>query len=157
MTHHFEIVKFTKDHIPEGLDLLHDYKKHYEANFPKTVISTDKHEELPILQHAFEEGEINGYTAIKNGKVIGCAVFEIIQMPHNFESPECLYIYELMVKKDFTKRGIGKDLLKRVKEYANTRGIDKILFESRDFETKGINFYKKQGFQDYSRVMVLDV
>lgn len=151
------IEQFNKKHIGQVLDIFCEYDTYHHTNFPDYYKNTDKQEEQEYLELVLEEDNSYGFVAIANDKVVGFALFGLILKPTNFISPEVTYISEMLVKEEYRSKGIGEMLIKKIVEFSKTRGIDKVELEITNANERGINFYKKMGFYDYSRVMFLDV
>lgn len=157
MKKEIKIEPFTKKHVGEALEIFYEYNKYHHINFPDYYKNIDKGEEADYLKWILEEENNKGFVAIIDDKVVGFALFGLILKPSNFISPEVTYISEMIVKESYRSMGIGEKLLKKIIEYSKTRGIDKIELEITNANERGIGFYKKMGFYDYSRVMFMDI
>ncbi|MDR1694453.1 MAG: GNAT family N-acetyltransferase [Lactobacillaceae bacterium] len=151
------IEQFTSKHIEGALDILQEYDQFHHASDPKHFKNMDKEEEFNYLKWILEEDGSYGIVATKDNKVVGFAIFGLLLKPSNFASPEVTYISEMVVKDGFRSRGIGEKMLKRIIEFSKTRGIDKIELEITNANERGIGFYRRTGFYDYSKVMFLDI
>lgn len=151
------IEQFTSKHVEQALDILYEYNRFHHTNDPKHFKNIDKEEEVDYLKWVLEEDNNYGFVAIKDNKVIGFALFGLMLKPSNFISPEVTYVSEMIVKEGYRSKGIGEKLLKKIIEFSKTRGIDKIELEITNANERGIEFYKRMGFYDYSRVMFMDI
>ncbi len=82
------------------------------------------------------------YFAEENKEIIGVLVFQIEQW---WEGP-IIIIQDLVVKKDFQKQNVGKDLMKFVEKYAINKKAKQIYFETNK-KSRAIKFYKKSGYK----------
>lgn len=63
-------------------------------------------------------------------------------------TPNSIEIYALFVDKDNLKKGIGKNLIEYLKDYAKNKGYSEILVRSAyRFKDSGWKFYERLGFQ----------
>ena len=82
------------------------------------------------------------YFAEENKEIIGVLVFQIEQW---WEGP-IIIIQDLVVKKDFQKQNVGKDLMKFVEKYDINKKAKQIYFETNK-KSRAIKFYKKSGYK----------
>ena len=94
---------------------------------------------LKSLNFYYKIGEI--YIA-KEKEIVGVIVFKIEQ---HWEG-KVIIIEDLAVKKEYQKRGVGKDLMKFVGEYAKNKKIKSILFTTHK-ESKAMKFYRSLGYK----------
>lgn len=58
---------------------------------------------------------------------------------------KCLYMDDLCVKESFRKRGIGKDLLNSVNDFAKESECHKLRWQVSNWNKNGQEFYKRMG------------
>ncbi|MDY5383807.1 MAG: GNAT family N-acetyltransferase [Campylobacter sp.] len=82
--------------------------------------------------------------AIKDDKEVACAIYEIIQ--DIFAGKKVLFVNYLCVKKEFRALGIGKALIKKIKQIACELGVDSIELTCADFRQNSHQFYLANDF-----------
>lgn len=157
MNKYIKIEPFSEEHIKKTLDILYEYHKFHASNFPDYFKDMDKEEEKEYLSLMLKEENNYGYVASINNEIVGFALFGLVSKPANFVSPEVAYIYEIVVKEQHRHKGVGNALVKKIIEFSQTMGIDKIELEIKNSNEQGISFYQKAGFYDYSKTMFLDI
>lgn len=65
---------------------------------------------------------------------------------YDFKAPKRGRITELVVDKDYRGKGIGKELLLKMKEHLKSNGCEKILIAVFGYNESAIRFYKENGF-----------
>jgi ribosomal protein S18 acetylase RimI-like enzyme len=78
------------------------------------------------------------------GELIG---FTILKVDAKFKAA---IIYDIMVKKDFQDRGVGKETLLKIEEYLKNKNIGMILLESGIRNKCAHEFFEKNGFTQIS-------
>ena len=65
---------------------------------------------------------------------------------YDFKAPKRGRITELVVDKEYRGKGIGKELLLKMKEYLKSNGCEKIMIAVFGYNESAIRFYKENGF-----------
>ena len=65
---------------------------------------------------------------------------------YDFKAPKRGRITELVVGKEYRGKGIGKELLLKMKEYLKSNGCEKIMIAVFGYNESAIRFYKENGF-----------
>lgn len=65
---------------------------------------------------------------------------------YDFKAPKRGRITELVVGKEYRGKGIGKELLLKMKEYLKSNGCEKIMIAVFGYNESAISFYKENGF-----------
>lgn len=90
------------------------------------------------------------YFYIKIMKKIVGLIIEIINndatIRYDFKAPKRGRITELVVDKEYRGKGIGKELLLKMKEHIKSNGCEKILIAVFGYNESAIRFYKENGF-----------
>lgn len=98
-----------------------------------------------FLSECFEASDWYFWIAEQNGKVaahIFAKTIKTIPRPARFENGWC-YITNVYTKPEFRGRGIGAELLRKVKTWATEKDFELILLSPSDESDK---FYKREGF-----------
>lgn len=93
----------------------------------------------------------NGKTLLykDNEKVVGLVIGIVNNaetIRYDFKAPKRGRITELVVDKDFRGKGIGKELLLKMKEHLKANGCEKIMIAVFGYNESAIRFYKENGF-----------
>ena len=81
------------------------------------------------------------FIALNNETVVGCVI--LYPLPDN---PGDIQLMQMAISSDMQKKGIGKELVKKVIDFARAQGFKRIVCHSRD---KVVPFYSKLGFTVY--------
>jgi GNAT superfamily N-acetyltransferase len=76
------------------------------------------------------------------GEIIGMAVYYFVYYTWVGKS---LYLDDIYVKEEHRKRGIGRELLKKVFEVAASEGCKRVRWQVLGWNTSAINVYRKAG------------
>ena len=82
--------------------------------------------------------------AIKDDTEVACAIYEIRK--DIFASKKVLFVNYLCVKKEFRALGIGKALIKKIKQIACELGVDAVELTCADFRQNSQQFYLTNDF-----------
>lgn len=88
---------------------------------------------------------------IRDGIVVGFAVIKTVDMPlSDFGiSRKYLSIEELGVHEAHRRRGVGKEIVDFIKQYAYDHELDRIQLDYWAFNENAGQFYEKMGFKIY--------
>ena len=84
-----------------------------------------------------------------NEKIVGLIVGIINNdntIRYAFKAPKRGRITELVVDKDYRGKGIGKELLLKMKEHLKSNGCEKMMIAVFGYNESAIKFYKENGF-----------
>lgn len=98
---------------------------------------------LPYLQRLLETPSFIAYAVVhKNDVVAGLTAYELPLYYSDF--PE-MFLYDIAVREDFQRKGLGKKLLVSLQNYCQTKNI-KLMFVAANEEDKhAIEFYHSTG------------
>lgn len=91
-----------------------------------------------------------------NEKIVGLIIGVInndATIRYDFKAPKRGRITELVVDKEYRGKGIGKELLLKMKEHLKSNGCEKIMIAVFGYNESAIKFYKENGFH----IRVLDM
>jgi aminoglycoside 3-N-acetyltransferase I len=83
------------------------------------------------------------YVAIHNNEIVGGIT--AYELPMYYSQCSEVFIYDLAVKSDYQRNGIGKSLLSSLKEYCVNRGIHEIFVSANDEDKEALDFYRACG------------
>ena len=129
-----QLQQYLADMDKEGYNIVGDgYRDKY---FEKTLEEVKKCNGKILLYKADE-------------KIVGLIVGIINNddtIRYDFKAPKRGRITELVVDKDYRGKGIGKELLLKMKEHLKSNGCEKILIAVFGYNESAIRFYKENGF-----------
>ena len=92
------------------------------------------------------------YVAVDDGKVIGATTL-LIEQKFIHDGGKVGHIEDVVVRKDYQGRGIGKKIVNALLEYAEKKGCYKTILDCTD---DLIPFYENLGFKRHSNSMRFD-
>ena len=134
-------------HKEEFCRILLDLHKHYysNSNLDSAGASLFFND---VMQKNIEKFKV--YVCIDNvNSIVGfAACYESISFVelHSDKTIQLL-LKELFVRKEFRSKGVGELLMQRVLDEARLRGCYRVDWNVRNWNIKGIDFYKKLGAQ----------
>ena len=97
-----------------------------------------------------EKYNIKYYIAKENGKIIGSCYICII--PNLTRGGKSIgFIENVITDKEYRRKGIGKNIIKKAIEYAKEQNCYKILLQSGNKRTEAHKFYESIGFDGESK------
>ena len=114
-------------------------------------IVTDEYKELYFKETMKTIKEKSGKMLLykQNEKIIGLIVGIVYNEKtdrYDFKCPKRGRITELIVSKEYRKKGIGRILLNEMKSYLKSIGCEKIMIAVFGYNEKAIEFYNKNGY-----------
>ncbi|MDX7988281.1 GNAT family N-acetyltransferase [Xenorhabdus sp. 12] len=112
------------------------------------VISSINDDEYHLLVAEDENGEIKGFAIAQEQK----------SQPYNaLVSRSYGYVIDLIVSRESRSLGIGQKLLAGMKEWAQKNNYSHLELTVLSKNTKAIQFYEREGYQDVSKVMSISL
>ncbi|GHU38183.1 acetyltransferase [Spirochaetia bacterium] len=97
-----------------------------------------------------EKYNIKYYVAKENGKIIGSCYICII--PNLTRGGKSIgFIENVITDKEYRRKGIGKNIIKKAIEYAKEQNCYKVLLQSGNKRTEAHKFYESIGFDGKSK------
>jgi len=132
----FEVRKLTQEDVSAFNSLVHLFNVVFEEN--ETAIGTETNL-LTLLSNdhfvamaAFYENEIAG----------GLTAYEL-PMYHSDHSE--IFLYDLAVKAEYQRMGVGKRLIHALKEYCIRNGINEFFVLAHEEDEHALEFYRSTG------------
>lgn len=156
------IIEYDSKYIEDVKDLLCELQEHI-SNIDKENynILTKEYRNQYFNKIKEEEKKTEGimYLYIENNKCIGlisgCIYNEEISN-YEFKCPKRGSVNELVVKKEYQNKGIGKLLLNHLEKYLKEKDCKKIMIGVFAYNEKAINFYNKNGYHIRMLEMISD-
>ena len=131
-----EVKKLTQEDVSVFKLLIHLFNVVFEED--EAAISSEAHLfELLSSRHfvalaAFYENEIAG----------GLTAYEL---PMYSSDRSEIFLYDLAIKPDYQRRGIGKHLIHHLKDYCLANGIDEFFVMAHEEDIHAVEFYRSTG------------
>lgn len=123
-------------HVSSFKNLILLFQKIFEE--PVAKLPDDKY-----LRRVLAKPEFLVFTAEVNGEVIGGLTAYLLDK-YYYEGSE-IFIYDLAVKKDYQRKGIGKRLIAAVQEYGRSVGVRDIFVAAAREDHQALDFYRATG------------
>jgi ribosomal protein S18 acetylase RimI-like enzyme len=132
----------------------HDYNASQQPNFSAAVIESGDYSKASI-----ESDTDDIFVAIADDNIVGFVhVLETSTKPYpSIVAHKYAEIIDFFVLDDYRKKGIGKQLLNDVKNWAKSRGLEYIELMALSNNDLGIGFYVHEGFEIASHNMRLSI
>jgi aminoglycoside 3-N-acetyltransferase I len=134
----FEIRKLASQDLAEFRSLIDLFNQVFEEMQP--VAASDSHLQRLLSSRAF----IALAAFFENEVVGGLTAYELPM--YQTESSEIL-VYDLAVRPDFQRKGIGQGLIRHLKEYCSRQGIQEFFVLVHEEDEHAIEFYRATGGQ----------
>lgn len=90
------------------------------------------------------------FVATKEGTVVGGLTIYVL---HQYYSVKPLaYIYDLAVKTELQRKGLGKKLISAVKEYCTENDFEEVFVQADEVDDYALDFYRSTGITDEEKV-----
>ena len=135
-TQSFEIKQLTNDNLPTFTALIDLFNKVFEAENPSMA---SKANSLKLLNN---KHFIAIVTLAENEVVGGLTAYEL---PMYSSDRSEIFLYDLAVKPEYQRQGIGKGLIQSLKEYCAKHGIKEFFVMAHEEDEHAIEFYHATG------------
>ncbi|MBX0357725.1 GNAT family N-acetyltransferase [Halobacillus sp. Nhm2S1] len=116
-----------------------------QLHFPNKSIKSDYAiNKIEGMYTFITENKASAFIAIDKNKVIGF----IWCYPRVFFDEQRVYINSLIVSREYRGKKIGEKLVDSVERYAKSLGAVAVDVSTAAFNTGGLGFYRKRGFED---------
>ena len=130
------ISKLGKSDIDKFTGLIRLFEEVFEM---KGLIMPDKKH----LQKLLGDDNFIVFIAQSGGKVVGGLTAYVLQQYYSTSS--LAYIYDLAVKTNFQRKGIGKMIIAATNDYCRKAGIEEIFVQADEIDTYALDFYRSTG------------
>ncbi|WP_221390223.1 GNAT family N-acetyltransferase [Dyadobacter sp. NIV53] len=95
------------------------------------------------LVQLLNEKNFHVFIALQKNKVIGGLT--AYTLPAYYSESPSVYIYDLAVKTEFQRQGIGKMLITNVNDYCKSIGVEEVFVQADLEDAHAIEFYRSTG------------
>jgi len=94
-----------------------------------------------------------------NKEIIGCTTLRVIRTPQKsiLNPRKVVYMEDLCVKKEYRRKGIGKELFYRALEFTKKIGSESMELQVWEFNKSAIKFYQSMKMRNKNRRMEIKV
>lgn len=131
-----EIKKLNSAEIDKFMELIDLFEDVFEMeNFTMP--------EKNYLEKLLSRDDFFVFVALLNNKVIGGLT--TYTMRQYYSTKPLVYIFDLAVKTEMQRQGIGQKLIKGINEYCKEIGVEEVMVQADLVDDYAIDFYKKTG------------
>jgi aminoglycoside 3-N-acetyltransferase I len=130
------IQKLGENDIREFTGLIRLFERVFEMK--DFVIPEDRY-----LKHLLGQSTFLAFTANLEGEVIGGITAYIL--PQYYSEKPLVYIYDLAVKVDMQRKGIGKALISSIINYCKEMGMEEVFVQADEVDDYALDFYRSTG------------
>lgn len=98
---------------------------------------------MAYLQSLLTNKNLVVYVALQEGKVLGGLTAYELPM-YNTEGVE-MFLYDIGVKLEFQRKGMGKALLQALQNHCQEKGIGSLFVSADEEDTHALDFYRNTG------------
>jgi ribosomal protein S18 acetylase RimI-like enzyme len=109
-----------------------------------------------FLREMMKSEDARVLVALDKGHVVGYSISEISKYPPIFQRETRGVISDMAVISDYRSKGVGGEMLSRIRQWFDSRNIDRIELGVAARNQVGYSFWKKHGFQDYMHRLYLE-
>lgn len=129
-----EIKKLDSDDIDRFIELINVFDEVFEM---KNFVMPNHTHLLKVLS----KPGFMVFVAIKENQILGGLT--IYSLDQYISEKPLAYIYDLAVKKNFQRQGIGKELIAAVVEYCASNGYEEVFVQADRVDDYALDFYRK--------------
>lgn len=149
-----KIIPARVEHIPEIVEIWKEFIDYHGEFEPVFSRREDGHLNFgKFVGKLLEQGGSQVLTMVEGKRVIAYSIARIESYPPVFLIDKYGAIWDLVVKDEFRRRGIGGKMLTRIVEWFKSKGVDRIELKVVAKNAIGCSFWEKQGFREYMKVM----
>lgn len=131
-----EIKRLEKQEIDLFKELLFLFENVFEMkNF---TMPNDTH-----LRKVLHNNSFSAFVAVLDTKLVGGLTSYIIEQ--YYSTSPLVYIYDLAIKTDFQRQGIGKMLMNAILNYGKEIGAEEVFVQADKIDRHALEFYKSTG------------
>ncbi|MCW3118132.1 MAG: GCN5-related N-acetyltransferase [Chitinophagaceae bacterium] len=95
------------------------------------------------LQQLLEKDSFFVFVALSTDKVVGGLTAYTLEQ--YYSKLPLVYIYDLAVKTEFQRQGIGKRLISAIKDYCGEIGVEEVFVQAEEIDGYALEFYHSTG------------
>jgi ribosomal protein S18 acetylase RimI-like enzyme len=150
------IIPATESHIPEIVEIwkeFMDFHSDIDSYFARNEEGHSKFEDW--VKDLMKSDTALVLVALDQGQVAAYSLSQINQRPPLFKQVDYGYIYDLALKSEYRRKGIGEQMLGEILGWFKSRRIDRIELMVLAKNQVALSFWEKQGFEVFLNRMYL--
>lgn len=141
-------------------ELFEELDRYHRVNLPNIfkqgkIVGRD----IEHIENMCQNSDCEIFVAECEGKLLGMA--EVIKkrtVPYPLKKDrEWVVLDTIIVKKEYRDIGIGKMLFDTILDWTKEKGVNRIEINVYEFNESAIGFYESLGFENFSRIMYLEI
>jgi ribosomal protein S18 acetylase RimI-like enzyme len=150
------ITPASESHIPEIVELWKEFMDFHSAIDPYFARNEEGHSRFEEwVRELMKSDSALVSVALEDDKVIAYSLSQINKRPPLFKKVDYGYIYDLAVKREYRRKGIGERMLGKIVEWFKSREINRIELMVLSENKTAFSFWKKHGFEVFLKRMYL--
>jgi ribosomal protein S18 acetylase RimI-like enzyme len=106
-----------------------------------------------FLRKLLKDEEAQVLIALVENKIVAYSITKIDKFPPVFIIEKYAQIYDMAVKGEYRRAGIGEKLMEKIQAWVKSQGLYKIELRVVCENIIGVSFWRKMGFKEYMFVM----
>jgi len=142
------IIPATESHIPEIVEIwkeFMDFHSKIDPYFARNEEGHSKFEEW--VKDLMKSDTAKVLVALKDGQVVAYSLSQINKRPPLFKEVDYGYVYDLAVKKEYRRKGIGEQMLAEILGWFKSHQITRIELMVLAKNHVAFSFWEKHGFK----------
>jgi aminoglycoside 3-N-acetyltransferase I len=131
----FQIKRLTKEHLADFHALVNVFNMVFEE---ESKIGSEIH----LIKLLGDESFIALAALAENEVVGGLTAYEL---PMYYSDSSEIFLYDLAVKSEYQRMGVGRGLIQRLKAHCLRQGIKEFFVMAHEEDTHAIEFYRSTG------------
>ena len=99
----------------------------------------------------------NAFVALDNGEVIGYLIGSLVPPEPYRTVSKFAELENMIVLEKYRSKGVGKKLIDKFVEWCMSHKLNRIKVYASAQNLKAINFYKREGFNEYSIILEKEI
>ena len=136
MTGNIEIQRLPHDAVIQFIELVRVFEDVFEM---KNFVMP--HESY--LHHVLKKEDFMVFVALNQNQVVGGLT--AYTLASYYTNSSYVYVFDLAVKREFQRKGIGKMLIAGINTYCKSIGVDEVFVQADLADDYAIDFYRSTG------------
>ncbi len=151
-----EIISANDSHVPGIVEIWKEFMDFHSDIDPYYARDEEGHSKFEDwVRDLMKSDTALVLVAKEDGQVIAYSLSQINQRPLLFKEVEYGFIYDLAVKSEYRRKGIGEQMLVKILEWFKSRQIDRIELGVLAKNRVAYSFWEKHGFEVFLHRMYL--
>lgn len=131
-----QIKRLEQSELKEFIELIKVFEEVFEME--NLEIPNDNH-----LQKLLSRDDFFVFAAIENEKVVGGLTSYVLEQ--YYSTRKLAYVFDLAVKTEFQRQGIGTKLMSAIVNYCREKGFEEVFVQADKVDDYALEFYRSTG------------